>query len=182
VLVGVKRAQRFAERLADAIAGIRPDRRISPDPASAWIKADGVIGRGEHDALDAMPTGGLEHIVATDDVGGEDLFPWPLDRNSAEMHDAVDARDRLVDLRGVGEVSGDEALLTREIGRNAEIAPSNLRLDALEQLAQARTDAACRAGDENCAHGYSVGEAIAPSRAVTYGQARPRVSDSVCGS
>jgi hypothetical protein len=50
VLVGVKRADRLAERLADPVAGIRADRRVDADRVVARVEADGVIGGGEDDA------------------------------------------------------------------------------------------------------------------------------------
>src|SRR5262245_13091931 len=84
IFEGVERAQRLAERLAHAVARVRPHRRVRPDAAAARIEADGVVGRGEDDALDAVPARRLEQVVAADDVGVEDRLPWPLDREAAE--------------------------------------------------------------------------------------------------
>ena len=44
VLVGVKRAHRFAESLADAVAAVRARGDIDADLALARIKADRVVG------------------------------------------------------------------------------------------------------------------------------------------
>src|SRR5882724_12427380 len=89
VLVGIECAQRLAERLADAVAAVRPHRDVGADLAPARIEADGVVGRGEDHALDAGLPRRLEEIVAADDVGLQDRIPWPLYGETAEMDDAV---------------------------------------------------------------------------------------------
>src|SRR5580692_9040623 len=40
VLVGIKRAERLAERLADAVAAVGPRRHVGADPVMARIKTD----------------------------------------------------------------------------------------------------------------------------------------------
>ena len=52
----------------------------------------------------------------------------------------------------IGEVGGDELLIRGQIVRLADVAPADARIDALEQLAQARADAAGRSGDEDFFH------------------------------
>ena len=49
VLVGIHRSERFAERLADAVAQIRAHRRVDADAAAARIESDGMIGGREDD-------------------------------------------------------------------------------------------------------------------------------------
>src|SRR5690242_19725445 len=96
VLVGVERAGGFSECLADAITAVGTRGDVSADPVIARIKADGMVRRGEHHALDALPARRLEQVVTADDVGLQDLIPGAFDRIAAEMQDAVDAiADRL---------------------------------------------------------------------------------------
>src|SRR5665213_2800344 len=96
MLVGIERAQRLAEHLADAVAAVRPRRHVGSDSVMARIEAHRMIRRREDDALDALSARRLEQVVAADDVGLQDRIPGVLDRNSAEMQDAVDAlADRL---------------------------------------------------------------------------------------
>ena len=117
VLVGVERAQRLAERLADAIAAVGPHRDVGADLALARIEADGVIGRGEDHALDACLARRLEEVVAADDVGIQDRVPRASlrDRMAAEMDDAVGALHRRRDLVGLGEVGRDEGFARLQI-------------------------------------------------------------------
>ena len=61
----------------------------------ARVEADGVVGGGKNDSLDASFPRFLEQIVATNDVGIEDGLPWPFDGEPAEVHDTVDAFDAL---------------------------------------------------------------------------------------
>src|SRR5215471_18538586 len=75
VLVCIKRAERLAERLADAVAGIRTHRGVNSDAPLARIKADRMVRRGEYHPLDAVATRRLEQMVATDDVGLQDRVP-----------------------------------------------------------------------------------------------------------
>ena len=152
VLVGIHRAQRLAERLADAVARIRAHRLVDADAALARIKADRVIGGREDDALDAGAARRLEQVVAADDIGIEDRLPRAFDRKAAEMHDAVDAGDRLLDLRHVGEIGLHEVLVGAQIGRLLDVADADLRIDALQQLAQPRADVARGSGDQNFFH------------------------------
>ena len=153
VLLGIERAERFAERLADAVAAVRAHRHIDADALVARIEADGVIGGGEYHALDAGAAGGLEQIVSADDIGLQDRVPRAFDRVAAEMHDAVDAGDDFLDRGEVGEIGGHEIFIAREIGGLAQITPADARVEALQGLAQARADAARGAGDEKFFHG-----------------------------
>src|SRR5580692_7680346 len=98
VLIGIERADRFAESLADAVARIRAHRLVGADLALPRIEADRVVRRGEDDAFDFLAPRRLEQIVAADDIGLQNAVPGLLDRLAAEMHDAVDAFDELFDL------------------------------------------------------------------------------------
>src|SRR6266481_2735768 len=53
VLVGIERAERFAERLADAITAVRPRRHIGADPVMPGIEADRIAAEMQ-DAVDAF--------------------------------------------------------------------------------------------------------------------------------
>src|SRR5277367_2642417 len=104
VLIGVKRADGFTERLAHAVARIRTHRLARADAAAPRIEADGVVRRGENDALDLVAPRRLEQIVAADNIGVEDAVPGLLDGFAAEVNDAVDAIDNFFHLREVGEI------------------------------------------------------------------------------
>ena len=104
VLERVERSDGFAERLAHAVAGVRAHRVIDPDAAAARIEPDRVVRRSKHHALDAMAARSFEQIVGADDVRLQHRRPGRFDRNAAEMHDPIDAGDRLVERFGVGEI------------------------------------------------------------------------------
>ena len=125
---------------------------VDADVVVARIEADGVVGGGEHHALDALAARRLEQIVAADDVGLQDRLPRPFDREAAEMDDAFDALDGLLDLVELGEVGGDERLVVAEIGRRLDVAQPQLGIDRLQQLAQASADVAGGAGQQNTFH------------------------------
>src|SRR5262249_39576712 len=140
------------ERLAHAVARIRPHRLADADAAAARIEADGVVRRREHDALDPAAVRRLEQVVAADDVGLQDRVPGPFDRMAAEMHDALHALDRALDLGHHREIGLDESLVGGERGRRHPIAPTDVRIDALEQAAKMCADAAGGARYQNCLH------------------------------
>ena len=68
------------------------------------------------------------------------------------MDDAVDAGDRALDLGQAGEIGRDEGLVRTKVGRPLDVAQPQLAVDALEQLTQARADAAGRARNQNRLH------------------------------
>src|SRR4051794_9221608 len=104
VLVGVERAERFAEHLADAVAAVGTWLHVIVDLAMARIKTDRMVRRSEDNALDALATGGLKEVVAADDVGLQDVVPRPFDRIAAEMDDAIHALAQRLDLGEVGKI------------------------------------------------------------------------------
>src|SRR5216684_4446231 len=115
VLEGVERGERLAERLAGAVTGVGPDRRLDPDPPLPGIEADRMIRRREHDPLDPGAARGLEQVVAADDIGVEDRFPRPFDREPAEMDDALHPFDGALDLAHDRQISLDEGLVRRAV-------------------------------------------------------------------
>ena len=153
MFLGIERAERFAERLADAVTAVRAHRHIDADALVARIEADGVIGGGEYHALDAGAAGGLEQIVSADDIGLQDHVPRAFDRVAAEMHDAVDAGDDFLDRGEIGKIGRHEIFIGGEIAGLAQIAPADARVESFHELAQARADAARGAGDEKFFHG-----------------------------
>src|SRR5258707_15607192 len=108
MLVGVKRTDRLTECLADSVPRVRAYGDVGADPAPARIEADRVVGRGKYDARHLGEPGGLEQVVATDDVGIQNGIPRPFHREAAEMHDAVDARAGAFDRSPVGEIVCDD--------------------------------------------------------------------------
>ena len=50
----------------------------------------------------------------------------PFDGKSAEMHDAFDAGDDVLDLRGIGEIGGDKIVAGGEIGWRADVARAQM--------------------------------------------------------
>ena len=125
VLVGIHRAERLAERLADAVTRIRTHRRLDAGAAAARIKTDRMVGGREDDALDAGFARGLEGVVAADDIGIEDRLPRTFDGKPAEMHDAVDTGDGLLHLRHIGEIGLHEFLIGAQIGRLPDVADAD---------------------------------------------------------
>src|SRR6202035_1750490 len=128
VLIGIERAERFAEGFADAVARIRTHRLVGADLALPRIEADRVVRRGEDNALDFLASRRLEQVVAADDIGLENAVPGLFDRLAAEMDDAVDAVDKLFDLGEIGEIGLDESLALCQTGRLANVAPANIRI------------------------------------------------------
>ena len=122
MLVGVERGQSLAERLAGAVAGIRPHRLVHADATLPRIEADDMVRGCEHHPSDALATRGLEQVVATDDVGLQDGIPRSLDREPSEMDNAVDARDGALDLGQAGEVGRDEGFVRAKVGRPLDVA------------------------------------------------------------
>ncbi len=61
-------------------------------------------------------------IVAADDVGAVDGVPIALHGKPAEMHDAFDAGDHGLYLRGIAEIGGDKVVAGREIRRRTDVA------------------------------------------------------------
>src|SRR6202041_1760239 len=96
VLIGIERADRFAEGLADTVTRIRAHRLVGADLALPRIEADRVVRRGEDDALDLLAPRRLEQIVAADDIGLENAVPGLLNRLASEMDDTVDAIDKFL--------------------------------------------------------------------------------------
>src|SRR3546814_19801402 len=92
--------------------GIRLRHGLDADLGRALMEAHDVIGGGENHPLDALFAGGLEQVVAADDVGVEDGLPGTFDREATQMHDAIDAGAELIDCCGIGTIGRDE-----EIGR-----------------------------------------------------------------
>ena len=118
----------------------------------AGIESNDVIGGCKHHALNALPVGGLKDVIAADDVGIVDRVPRAFGRMAAEMHDAVDVGDDAFDLGVVGEVGEHEVFIIGEAVRLADVTPPDGRIDTLEQLSQARADAARGSGDEDFFH------------------------------
>src|SRR5437588_1349420 len=54
ILVGIERAHRFAEHLADAVAAVGTRGDVGADAVVTRIEADRVVGRSENHALDAL--------------------------------------------------------------------------------------------------------------------------------
>ena len=68
------------------------------------------------------------------------------------MHDALHPGHRAFDLRKIGEVGLHECLVAGEVGRPANVAPPQLRVEAPEQHAQARAYSTGRTGHQDCSH------------------------------
>src|SRR5712692_2957698 len=178
VLEGVERRERFAEGLAGAVAGVGPDRRFDADATLARIEADRMVRRREHDPLGPAAARGLEQVVAADDIGVEDSLPRPFDRKAAEMDDALHPVHRALDLAHDGKIGFHEDLVRREIGRRIKVAPADVGVDALEQLAQPSADAARCASDQYRLHDASAANAECSLCSVAFSSANrlpPRI-------
>src|SRR6185437_543781 len=96
--------------------------------------------------------GRFKEIVATNNVGAVDRFPWPFHRMAAEMHDAFDAGNDLSDLLEVREIGGDEFFVWCKIGRLSDIAHAHMRINAFQKRTQTCANDAGRAGDQDGFH------------------------------
>src|SRR5436190_12664069 len=152
VLVGIERAERFAKHLADTVAAVGPRGDVGSDAVMAWIEADRVVGRREHNALDALFVGRLEQIVAADDVGLMDLVPGAFDRIATEMQDAVDAVADRLDLGEIGKVGFLEFFAAGKAGRRVEVAEHEVRIDRRQHFSQRCSNSACGAGHQYAWH------------------------------
>src|SRR5262245_54215311 len=152
VFVGIKRAQGLAERLAQAVARVRPHRDVDADAFDARVEADGVIGGGKDHALDALAARRLEQIAAADDIGVEDGLPGAFDRMPAEVDDAFATFDGPLDLGQIAKLGRDKLLLAAQICRSFQVAQAQLRIDRLEQRAQAPADVAGGSRQQDALH------------------------------
>ena len=84
----------------------------------------------------------LEQIVAADDVGRMDRLPRLLDRDAAQMDDAVDALDDLLDRGHVGEIGLDEFLVRLRADGRRDVAQAQFAIDALQQFPRGGADTA----------------------------------------
>src|SRR4051794_6257369 len=175
VLVGIERADRLAECLADAVAAVGAHRHVGADAVMPRIEADRMVGRGEHDALDALFARGLEQIIAADDIGLQDIVPRTFDGKSAEMQDAVDALADGFDLGEVGEVGGLEFLARAEVGGRFHVAEHQIRIDREQQLAQACADFTGSAGHQYAWHFIPLGIDL---RSSTAGDSKPKLEET----
>ena len=80
-----------------------------------------MIARREDDAFHPVVTGSLEDVVATDDVGLQDVLPWPFNRVAAEVHDRVDAFGDTRHRPWIRNICGLEALVGRKILDRANV-------------------------------------------------------------
>src|SRR5262249_59062099 len=149
-------------------------------PRPARIEAARMVPRRNPPPFDALAPRRLEQIVATDDVGLQNRVPRSFDRETAEMHDAVDAGDGGLDRRHAGEIGFDEGLVRRQIGGPLDVAQPEGGVDAFEQLAQSRAYAARRAGDQNRLHDVPIAIGEREFLASGYPGWR-RAADSACG-
>ncbi len=152
VLVGVERAQRLAERLADAVAAVGPHRDVGADLALARIEADRVVGRGEDHALHAGLARRLEQVVAADDVGVEDLLPRALRPNG--RRDGSRCRAPLTSAAtcvGLGEVGLHEGLAGLQVLRLHPVAQHQPGIELGQQWPRHGADAAGGAGEDDAA-------------------------------
>src|SRR5262245_56197389 len=68
------------------------------------------------------------------------------------MDDALHTRDGALHLGHRGEVGLDEGFVRGEVVRRFDVAPVDLGINTLEELAQPRADGACGARDQDCLH------------------------------
>ncbi len=181
VLVGVKAGERFRECFRDTVAAVGARHDPVIDRLAARIKADRVI-RGRHDdALDPGAARRLEHVVEADDVAVEDVLPAVLARDAAEMDDAVDAGNHLLDCRHVGDVGLIDLLAPLVLWpRRRERHPvghAQHRIDAAQRLAQRAADAAPCSGDQHALHHGSTSGAFAGPKL----RRKWRVGQPICG-
>src|SRR5260370_13714413 len=75
VLIGIERAHRLAEHLADAVAAIGARRHIGSDPVMARVEADRMVRRGKHNALDALFARRFEQVGAASVIVMQAIVP-----------------------------------------------------------------------------------------------------------
>src|SRR6516162_3804477 len=152
MLIGIERTQSLAEGLADAIARIGSHCDVDANVLVARVEAHRVVGRGKHDALDALPTRGLEEIVAAHDVGLQDRLPGSLDREPAQVDHSIDPIHGPLDVLDPGKLGRHEILIGAQISRFFDVAEPQLWIDRFEDLAQPRADVASSAREQNACH------------------------------
>ena len=103
--------QSLAETFGDTIQTVRPHRGLDVDMLVLPVEADRMIGAGKQNARHAMGTGCLVEIIEPEQIGIEDLGKLVLDRDTAEMNDAIAAFDELHHRIGIAEIAGDKLLM-----------------------------------------------------------------------
>ena len=126
------------------------------------------LARGDEDeALDGVPPAGVEQHLGALDVGRHELAGAVQDRLldvrlGRGVDDHVDARDDLLDVRGIADVALDErqALVAEQVGDVRRVAGVGERVHdhdlvigrAQQMPAEVRADEAGAAGDEHACH------------------------------
>ena len=151
VLVGVERAERFAERLGHAVAAVRPGLREMVDRLVAAVIPDRVVGRREHDSFHAVAARRLERVVPADDVRRQDERPVALHRPRAEVNDRVDTLGRAQHVGHLRDVGAHELLALAEILDRLDVRDAQLVAPG-ELAAEMRADVARGAGDQDGFH------------------------------
>ncbi len=82
-----------------------------------------------------------------------DGLPRSFNRKPAEVHNAFHAGDYFFHLHQIGKICSDKVLVLGKIDGGTDFARADTRVDALQELAQACTDIAGGAGDQDFLHG-----------------------------
>ena len=68
------------------------------------------------------------------------------------MNDAIHTSDDFFHLHQIGKVGGDKVFVLAEIAWRADVTRADIRIDALQELAQACADIAGSTGDQDFLH------------------------------
>ena len=91
VAIKVEARDLLAEHFAQAVIAIWASRRVCVDEITLFVEAHRVVRARKNHALGAMNTRSFVQIVYAHHVGVQDRPPRPLDRNTAQMHDSLNA-------------------------------------------------------------------------------------------
>ncbi|MNS39966.1 hypothetical protein D3C72_722670 [compost metagenome] len=81
----------LAVGFGQAVVAVGAQRDVGVQLLALFVKADDVVGTGEHHAPYTMHARGFVQVVDALDVGGQDVFERAFDRHATQVHDGVHA-------------------------------------------------------------------------------------------
>ena len=148
IAVEIKTSHQFAIGLRQTVVAVGSQRAIGLQGVLGGVKADGMVGTGEHHPLDAMTPCRFIDMKHTADVGAQHLFKGLFNRHAPQVQDGIATRHQFVDGALVGQVTRHHFLLGLCCGHRRDIRQSHAVDVRLEQSAHLRAQSAGGAGDQ----------------------------------